>query len=307
MLLQDNGYDKLQEKYRFWYKQIVMPCTDRQLTKESDRLLAISALALKMKKALLDDCYVAGLWYNDILNGLFWTSSKSTNEMTSKFPAHRTREYRAPSWSWASTEGSVNYYFSEEPRNFLTILDVHCDIKSANPAGEVSGGWLRVSGRTTKASLTAEFLDGSDVPHFALIHQGYDDKLTPCKIYLEALVEGVDVANLIGECTAYRAMLDYSEQQAPFSVTVTCLLVGEHFEGFPRRLTQRYFLILGRARTNPCAYERLGFLFAFVGNEVLHSPACALSVEPQEEDNRLLLTAETSLSRELEQEELLIL
>jgi hypothetical protein len=81
-----------------WRRNVVEPYTDRQLTKSSDRLVALSAIAFEFSKKL--SCqYLAGIWKEDLHGGLLWRCNEISN-------AHVAG---APSWSWASVQGSVSW------------------------------------------------------------------------------------------------------------------------------------------------------------------------------------------------------
>jgi hypothetical protein len=69
------------------------------LTKESDKLPALSGLAHEYQKSW-NDQYLAGLWRNQLWRELQWYVVPG--ERTSP---RRPAEYRAPTWSWASVEG----------------------------------------------------------------------------------------------------------------------------------------------------------------------------------------------------------
>ena len=274
--------------YNFWYEQIVQLYTDRHLTKESDRLPAISALASTMQNAVLDD-YLAGLWRHDLVRGLLWTTRRSPTSIPSQSSARRTREYRAPSWSWVSVQGAVDYsHLTVEP-DCITILDVRCDLKSANSTGEVCAGWLQVVGPITCASLIVDYEASTQKATFALFQEGFDDIPIQSNIWLDTPIQEVEVLDSSGEmcCTAHRAMPESNAQEQPVFGTVTCLLVAESISKQTGKLVERYFLILGRSQTYPGAYERLGLLRA------------------NRRSTRVPLD-ESSWSRVLEQKELLI-
>jgi hypothetical protein len=104
-----------------WYK-IVVDYSGRSLTFESDKLPAISGIAAKMKK-LLGTSYVAGVWADD-LYGLMWhrkqvcTNNGSGDAEIMRVPRH----YRAPSWSWASGDESVEFMRGSGPDRSTLIL-----------------------------------------------------------------------------------------------------------------------------------------------------------------------------------------
>lgn len=84
--------------FRVW-NQVVMAYSRGHLTMERDKLIAVSGLA-DIFLGNADDEYLAGLWRRALPYQLLWfveNSSLST----------RPKEYRAPSWSWASFNGAV--------------------------------------------------------------------------------------------------------------------------------------------------------------------------------------------------------
>jgi hypothetical protein len=68
----------------------------RSLTIEEDRLPAISGIARQIQ-SLTNLTYTAGVWIEDI-RSFAWSAYGS---------AQLTRNYRAPSWSWAAREYSM--------------------------------------------------------------------------------------------------------------------------------------------------------------------------------------------------------
>jgi hypothetical protein len=79
----------------------------RQLTRASDKLPALSGLAYKIHDPTMGE-YLAGIWSKDLGTGLFWARHTAREELYSR-PFFKCRDYRAPSWSWASCEGPVNF------------------------------------------------------------------------------------------------------------------------------------------------------------------------------------------------------
>lgn len=124
---------------------LIKEFSERQLTRQSDRLPALSALAEHFYSNLKGP-YIAGLWNieGDIWEGLRW----STHGVGSLPLA-----YRAPSWSWASVEGRISY--DSYPRRYggVKLLEAKTQLQTANPFGEVVGGSLLLSGSLVKARL----------------------------------------------------------------------------------------------------------------------------------------------------------
>ncbi|KGQ05873.1 hypothetical protein BBAD15_g8854 [Beauveria bassiana D1-5] len=127
--------------------------TSASLTRRSDLLPALSGIATHLQK-LTGAAYLAGIWNlhpESFLMHLGWRSEPPI--------AHRSREYRAPSWSWASTENRIKLFPFEYDRYFYTIemmsLNVAAGSKviradvvpvSKDPHGSVSAGMLILEG-----------------------------------------------------------------------------------------------------------------------------------------------------------------
>lgn len=99
------GVDKIRS---MWY-QLLTEYIERELTFESDRLLAISGVAQKVG-ILLDgtDEYIAGFWKNDLCHGLCWTAWKGMPAKPQpRWASERTPLF--PSWSWCSMNKPVTW------------------------------------------------------------------------------------------------------------------------------------------------------------------------------------------------------
>jgi hypothetical protein len=132
------------------------------LTRESDRLPALSGLASRFKEHLpRNDRYLAGLWESDLGRDLLWESGGAgqTNG------PNRERSSQAPSWSWASLgwggangsnmdweqeskpklakwAGTTTY--QQDPR--FRVLSASVQIGGVNPYGIVTSGSLTLYG-----------------------------------------------------------------------------------------------------------------------------------------------------------------
>ncbi|CAG8972952.1 hypothetical protein HYALB_00001372 [Hymenoscyphus albidus] len=88
----------------FW-ENTVMRYSQTSLTKESDKLPAISGIA-KLFQSHTNDRYLCGLWRKDIEKQLLWYISGDK-----KADTYRPHIYRAPSWSWASLDGLTTFWY----------------------------------------------------------------------------------------------------------------------------------------------------------------------------------------------------
>ena len=138
--------------YSFW-EAAVFNYSARALTLQTDRLPAISTVASIVAKAT-GDCYLAGLWRDNLLAGLSWTSNL-------QFPCLGLhQEYIAPTWSWASLPAGVfhpilRFFRTERDADLdASVLDAWTTVEGENPYGPVSDATIVLSGRHCDAELT---------------------------------------------------------------------------------------------------------------------------------------------------------
>jgi len=151
------------ENVRLIWQHILKDYTTLALTKESDRLPAISGLASFLSQRF-ETRYLAGLWEDNLAVELSWQRERSTTQGL----CWRNTTSNMPSWSWASIVRShsgadnINRHnhicnvlvFGEliqDPR--LKILHADCKVIGTNPFGEVSGGTISISGALINVKL----------------------------------------------------------------------------------------------------------------------------------------------------------
>ena len=125
--------------HRHWPK-IIERYTDTLMTKLEDKLVAISGLARQVY-SITKDKYCAGIWREDLVPQLLWQLQR---------PQHKIDlPYRAPSWSWASTEGKVE--FRQKAHHVISELEIK-SVQSIGvdgkpwSFGQIEYGSLRVRG-----------------------------------------------------------------------------------------------------------------------------------------------------------------
>ena len=134
------------------WDHIVQLYTGRAMTDPNDKLLALGGLAARFQRHLSYSKYFAGLWYRFLPAGLCWNGYAGYRRRkpgSSQANIRRSPVYRAPSWSWASTDGPINS--SSKMSDFLpfTLEVISCQVTLANtllPFGKVIGGTLVVEG-----------------------------------------------------------------------------------------------------------------------------------------------------------------
>jgi hypothetical protein len=137
---------------------LVNSFTRRELSDPGDKLLAFSAVPSMVKRK---GAYLAGLWESDLPFNLCW---RVRNIWTPLGGSQDTRQprpttYRAPSWSWASVDGTIDFEILRE--SYRPHVKAGCEILAhkvvlANenaPFGAVRTGYLVMRGSMKRATL----------------------------------------------------------------------------------------------------------------------------------------------------------
>jgi hypothetical protein len=120
--------------YDYWNSFIVHQYTTRDLTRDSDKLIALSGVAALFQKNL-PDRYIAGLWESDIVRGIAWHATSRDRQPAINLVL--------PSWSWASVGSSV-FIGGMTPTAKIVALDAL--YSSASQFGDISNGRLTIQG-----------------------------------------------------------------------------------------------------------------------------------------------------------------
>lgn len=129
--------------YRYWRRVLVPEYTSRKLSKDSDRLVALQAIASDIHSGIRDQ-YLAGLWEGDLINQLCW---QSVDRLC--LPA----DNQSPSWSWSSISGPVMPCLLEELESSRTepssslledtvIKSAQCSLAGQNSCGRILDGTI---------------------------------------------------------------------------------------------------------------------------------------------------------------------
>jgi hypothetical protein len=144
---------------QYQWSRIVKQYSARYLTKESDRLPALSGLTGIFRNKGLDE-FVAGMWTKALPLWLTWEVYGS---QVSPDPA----VYVAPSWSWVQivSGNQIEYAHcgwrkhgnSPKLDIKLSIVDVHCELAGTDPSGTIKSGYIDVLGPVVEATLIYNF------------------------------------------------------------------------------------------------------------------------------------------------------
>lgn len=135
------------------WSKIVENYSKTDLTDPKDKLIALSGIAAEIGY-LLESSYAAGLWKCHLPFSLLWTAKPG---------GYRPADYLAPSWSWASVQGSISFpdgmrevfKLLNRKGECAIILDLSIDlVMPTGPFGQVKSGWIRVKGKVGVASWT---------------------------------------------------------------------------------------------------------------------------------------------------------
>jgi hypothetical protein len=118
----------------FLWEVCVEKYSKASLTYETDKLVAISGIARAMQ-GVIGDRYVAGMWQSQLPSQLFWNTI-----VPGKGPS---KEYVAPSWSWASVNAGVLFGY---PKNDIRIVDCRVDLAGDDHFGQLKGGHITIEG-----------------------------------------------------------------------------------------------------------------------------------------------------------------
>lgn len=175
--------------YDIW-KKIVAIYTGTNITKDTDKLVAISGIATHMKTHIGSgtDEYLAGLWSGHFAAQLLW-QAVHVPPVQGILRKCRPSVYCAPSWSWASVNANILFdsFISRESRIQRVSSTNHNQCPLVNilsrwvipasefaPFGHLTSGEIRLQGRLIPIVLEKEELDTStgDSDTFADIYIG---------------------------------------------------------------------------------------------------------------------------------------
>jgi hypothetical protein len=265
--------DNRDEIYRYWIEQVVMPYSYRKLTRASDKLPAVSALAEKFQMKL-DDQYVAGMWMGDLYTSLGWRSMTKEDLIL-----NRDHSASTPSWSWASVEGPVfmGQFLNEQaqPRRRNLRMEISgCEVtpRGVNSFGELRGGRLSVWGPCLRCRLTINFGQddkGHPTHKFGPLNPAYGELIASTwppgflklaykldDVCFDSALRQVVVEYEEGQ-TCPGLMRSDAEMQEPVEGMVTCMLLFQKRSG---TYLIREFLILGQEPSQRGLFQRLGIL-----------------------------------------------
>ena len=143
--------------FHIW-DRVVVAYASGGLSHSTDKLVAISGIARELQP-LMNSRYLAGLWEAQLPRQLLWVAVRSPTAR--KIHSNIPMPYRAPSWSWASTDCPLQTVIQwdwgggRNRRDYLIdLLAAHVTPAADNDAmGQVVSGHLLIRGRMMEAYL----------------------------------------------------------------------------------------------------------------------------------------------------------
>ncbi|PQE05715.1 heterokaryon incompatibility protein [Rutstroemia sp. NJR-2017a BVV2] len=151
------------------WRHLVGRYSKRTLSHRTDKLAALAGLTKLTLSSIAreegsPDEYFAGLWKKEIAFDLAWRVERFPADLSNQ-NYHDTSEqvYYAPSWSWASSTGSIRYDFSlpiwewkYEPRavDQCALIGAECTPElPGDSTGPISDGRIRLKGQLSAVEI----------------------------------------------------------------------------------------------------------------------------------------------------------
>lgn len=236
----------------FYWPKIVVEYSHLDLTYPNDIFPALSGL-VKHLCSTASDQYVAGLWRNSLLLDLLWFRVRG---------GRRHTPWRAPSWSWASSEthsGQSDLKFISMKEPLAEVVDAAATPLGVDPTGAISSALLVLRAHAISTQLrTLKRRNVSD---------DYRHYVSVGNLTFECSSHGCPPANDLGIFTPS----SYPSLRYRAALNVYILQIGR--ENFPFDATGRaagrsciveqdirHFLIATETNDGDGTFERIGVL-----------------------------------------------
>jgi hypothetical protein len=181
------------EKQSNQWCMVIQMYSSAALTRESDKLVAISGLARAFQQAYGGE-YIAGLWRHQLPAQLVWACEIKHASLR---PRKRTAKYVAPSWSWASVNAEVRGHWPLSREEDLVASFSHVEVErlDSNPVGPVASASITIRGRLFRMNwtriheeaITADLTIVHDNPNISHAMDAWPDTwddMPQCEVYL---------------------------------------------------------------------------------------------------------------------------
>lgn len=249
----------------YWRKRILTPYSRRVLTKPTDKLVALTAVASRLQSEF-GSTYLAGLWKDDLIFELLWYVERRPGHHQGHVPIRQESSY-APTWSWVSVHAPMcwrpfNDYSDISQLPLARVLEAYTCPSTLNPFGPVSDGQIKLS--AIVRSITATYNDENGYWKFPATEM--DDKYNEDNTSLVEFDTPIHVTdvdddlNQLQHTTARRLHHGEGEESQKSEIRATAIpliaITGTHPDGSESR--SMYGLVLQESTTRAGYFQRLG-------------------------------------------------
>lgn len=184
------------------WESILKEYSQRELTREEDRLPALAGLAARYAQET-GYTYLAGLWREELPRSLLWIMPT----LYDHYPQERTSQ-STPSWTWASLKTSSCYFFfptSEEFTPTASINSVFCRYNPPDSFAAIEKGWIDIDGHVSVVTRRIDDKDflvnaGDELWEFIKDEEKVDVvlEIAQANVYLLLLGEGQVTLHNVG-------------------------------------------------------------------------------------------------------------
>lgn len=169
-----------------WRNKVVAEYSQLRITKRTDRLPALAAIAEQFQSVRQGEDYLAGLWSGSLLRDLLWYTGRWLDHtgQSSEGGEKPQRSAGFPTWSWASIQHrSVEYHSNLQFDNLVpeaTIVEAWCRYAGDSAFGvcEIERSKLVLRGRILRCKLEWIPLRWRCEIHYgeSWVQPGYEDR-----------------------------------------------------------------------------------------------------------------------------------
>jgi hypothetical protein len=247
-----NSQDLPRMAYQRW-KRVVEVYSKTNLANGEDKLIALSGIA-KMMSAQVGQTYVAGLWREYIASQLLWRVEPVFESGLFSYPSKRSKDYRAPSFSWAAIDAPQGVTYGEITEEGL-LINVGKDNVVPPPGthdkfGLVQSAYLEVTGILKKIEMK-KTVKKENNPRYEWNLETKASKLTEdwySNVFLDSPDSDIDVFGPQGDVYCLPARIDSKKY-------LVCLLL--QLDKKDNAWTKNYRRI-GITKIPPYASEKTG-------------------------------------------------
>jgi Heterokaryon incompatibility protein (HET) len=210
-----------------WH-EMVQEYTPLALSRPTDRLPAILGCAIDMQR-FRKGRYLAGLWEDSLIEDLLW------NVLTPAAP--RPEKWRAPSWSWASVDGTIAYQhqFQEPDETYVQVFQASCTPNYPDSTPHINSGHLRLRGKVVHARLiyrAHHYMLGVGSGKFALLIDGHEEEVRSPAFFPDYDYSAATAHIPSGGSVYCLRMASFYETEVELSLVLRC--VDHQKDGYER-------------------------------------------------------------------------